>query len=182
MKMMVWEDLSKYDKVLKKVVNRWWYRLNGRWSQDELYNECVLAYHDIYGVYKGVVPEKEFVKLLFRSCSNRLYDMIVNKRLEIEIEKVKVSVGLDKFQKLFEKLWVEDVLRLLSEEGKLMVSFILDKEKVEEVGLKRRGNSVRNQGLCREDVFYYFRRELGWSWRKIWAVIREVRRVLRIFL
>lgn len=181
---MVWVDFPKYTSVLNKVVDKWWYRTRCAWDRDELYNECVLAYYDVYKVYRGRVPEREFVRLLFRSCSNRLYDLIVNRRLEVEIEKVKVSIGLEEFQKLFERLWLEDVMKLLSEDGRQLVSFILDKDKVEQVNRDRRfslGFTSRKSGLCREDVFYYFRRELKWDWRRIWAAIREVRRVLKVF-
>lgn len=177
----MWDEFSYFRPVVDKVAAKWTVKLAGRYDFDELKNECVLAYSEIYFfIEERKMPRSDFVKLLWTSCNNRIVDILRKNKFAVNIDDVQVQASSKEFDELFRKLWMEYVTTKLSKEALEVLRTVLDDTKeLERVHEVRRANSRYNTQLRREDLNKLFIGERGWTWGRLNRVVKEIREVLQ---
>lgn len=178
----VWSDFSSYERLLWDVVWRWVGRFRGKYEPQELFNELVLAYVGYSNFYGKSLSRVEFGRGLWRTCWNRLVDMVRKEKVQISIDDVIVEASCEEWKELWGRFFIEDLLVLLkTDEGREMVGLVLSRrQELESVQVERRPIRKRCRSICKEDLVYYFVKRQGWEWKKVWLGLRDVERAITV--
>jgi len=174
----MWEKFGVYEGVIDRVSRKWFKKLGGRFDLDELKNELVLLYAELYPVYNHL-PQVEFSKILWVSSVHRIIDLIRREKIYISIDDVNVVVESKDFCKEYFNIWLEYVQRFLSVDGRELIRVILgESDELEKFHFSRTEGNRYYTRLSQEDVRQFFVCKKGWAWSRIDSAIKEVKEVL----
>ena len=173
----VWEGFSEVEKVLDNVAGYWCKRAPGRFSFDELKNECVIVYTEITPDARAqCMSQSHYIKYLWRSCCNRVCTLLRKEKIFFCIDDLFVLADGKAFREMMYKFWLEHVSTILSVDGLEVLHVVLKEtealEAFHDERIKDRKYATR---LSREDVYLYLQEVKGWGHGRITQGIAEVR-------
>jgi len=176
----MWDEYHFVEPVLDKVAKKWYYKLRGRIDYDELKNNCVVAYSEIYHLKEERKWSRgDFCKYLWMSCYNCIVSVLRKQKFTISIDDVQLSGSRKEFEELFNKYWFGYVEKVLSDDAKEVLRIVLDQpEKLEEAHRLRRPTKIKISKICKEDLIWVMRGLRKWSYPRIDNAISQVRLAL----
>ena len=186
----MWDRFPKYEKLLWSIVWKWMYKVGNKYEPNDLFNELVIVYINSYRTWttdREMVDwrgksELEFKRLLWRSCYNQLYDVVIRRhsRIMFSIDDVVVTSTNKEFNELMNRFMLEEIWSLLrTEEGRDIFDLVVKHpEKLARARRKRREIIVRNRLYNKQDLGYYFKEMEGWECLKYRRGIQDVERAL----
>ena len=176
----MWEEFTGYEDIVNRVSKKWFRKLGGRFELDELKNELVLLYAELYPVYSHL-PSVEFSKLLWVSSTHRIIDLIRREKVYISIDDVSIVVDREDFCREYFSVWLQYVQRFLSVDAKELIRVILDElEELEKLHQSRTEGNRYCTRLSQEDVRQFFVCKKGWTWNRVDDAIKEVKEALDV--
>jgi len=181
-----WQEFDFYVPVVNKIAAKWYSLLNRRWDFDELKNEFVLVYSNLFPlISQRNIPRGDFSKLLYRVCNNHIVNCLRSrKHIMISLEEVPESLLIasgKEFEEMYRKLWFEKANELLSGDARVLLDIVLnDTDSLEEVSKVRRetGNRKYNSKLCMTDLASFACKNIGWGMARFKVAANEVKTFL----
>jgi len=177
----IWENFGEVEHVLDNVAGYWCKRAPGRFSFDELKNECVVVFSEVEPVARAqCMSQSHYVKYLWRSCCNRVCQLLSKDKLCFCIDDLFVLADSKAFREMMYKFWLEHVSAILSKDAQEILNIVLvETEQLEDFHDSRVRSKLYSTRLSREDVYLYLQDIKGWGHSRILKGIEEVRGAVR---
>ena len=175
-----WTDLLNcYMPILNKTAAFWASRLHGRIEPNEIKNELILRYTDVYPRSKSL-PKKEFIKYLRRSFNNHVVDLIRSSPILLNISDITIYADQREFRSMCFQFCIEQAERILPDDSRFLLNTVLSRiDDLHEAQAARRRDVSRKYGLCLRDVQWLMSREFSWTRKRVLRAAVPIKEMLR---